>query len=80
MGRKEAHKADKLTFQHSPKSLPNTKRGILSLVACSFDPLGNCNTGGFRGETYNSVFMETKGRLGRSYSQRYITTLPTMIK
>ena len=54
MGRKEAHKADKLTFQHSFKSLP--KRGILSLVASSFDPLGNCNTDGFRGETYNSVY------------------------
>ena len=33
-------KHDKLTFQHSPESLPNTKRGILSLIASSFDPLG----------------------------------------
>ena len=33
-------KNDKLTFQHSPKSLPKTKRGILSLVAPIFDPLG----------------------------------------
>ena len=33
-------KNDKLTFQHSPKSLPKTKRGILSLVASIFDPLG----------------------------------------
>ena len=31
-------KNDKLTFQHSPKSLPNTKGGILSLVASIFDP------------------------------------------
>lgn len=33
-------KNDQLTFQHSPKTLPNTKRGILSLVASVFDPLG----------------------------------------
>ena len=33
-------KNDKLTFQHSPKNLPNTKRGIFSLVASIFDPLG----------------------------------------
>ena len=33
-------KNDKLTFQHSLKSLPNTKRGILSSVASIFDPLG----------------------------------------
>ena len=33
-------KNDRLTFQHSPKSLPNTKRGILNLVASIFDPLG----------------------------------------
>ena len=33
-------KNDNITFQHSPKSLPNTKRGILSLVGSIFDPLG----------------------------------------
>ena len=33
-------KNDRITFQHSPKSLPNTKRGILSLVGSIFDPLG----------------------------------------
>ena len=33
-------KNDKPTSQHSPKSLPNTKRGILNLVASIFYPLG----------------------------------------
>ena len=33
-------KNDKLTFQHSPKGLPNTKRGVLSLVSSILDPLG----------------------------------------
>ena len=33
-------KNDKLTFQHSLKSLPNTKRDILSLVESIFDRLG----------------------------------------
>ena len=33
-------KNDKLSFQYSPKSLPNTKRGILSLAGSIFDPLG----------------------------------------
>ena len=33
-------KKDNLTFQHLPKSLPNPKRGILSLVASISDPLG----------------------------------------
>lgn len=33
-------KNEKLTFHHSPKNLPNTKRGILSLVASIFEPLG----------------------------------------
>ena len=31
-------KNDKLHFQHLPKNLPNTKQGILSLVASIFDP------------------------------------------
>ena len=33
-------KNDKLIFQLLLKSLPNNKRGILSLVASIFDPLG----------------------------------------
>ena len=33
-------KTNKLTFQHSPKSLPNTKGGIFSLVASIFHPFG----------------------------------------
>ena len=33
-------KNNKLTFQHSPKILPNTKGGIFSLVASIFHPFG----------------------------------------
>ena len=33
-------KNNKLTFQHSPKSWPNTKGGIFSLVASIFHPFG----------------------------------------
>ena len=35
----EEKKYDKLTFQHSPENLPNTKQSILSLVTSIFKPL-----------------------------------------
>ena len=37
----DVKKTGKLIFQHSPKSRPKTKRGILSLVASISDPRRN---------------------------------------